>query len=217
MISGQSINEEGFRAHGSAIIDQPCSIGKGTRIWHWVHIMKHVHIGEDCMLGDGVFVGEGSVLGNQVRVQNYAQLHTVVIDKGVFVGPGVVFTNVKHPRAGKLQKRLVTWVREGATIGANAVILPGLTIGKYAMVGAGAVVTHNVPAYTVVVGNPAHQVGLVSDMGFNVPPVIEAHQAGTCAHRWATSDEFDGWKCERCGATLRQEIKGNGSLGRLFE
>jgi UDP-2-acetamido-3-amino-2,3-dideoxy-glucuronate N-acetyltransferase len=210
MISGQSISEEGFRAHRSAIIDQPCSIGKDTVIWHWVHIMSGAEIGENCMIGQGCYVGGEARIGNGVRIQNHVSVYDgVVIEDNVFIGPCAVFTNVKHPRAFRKGERLATWVREGATIGANATILPGLTIGKYAMVGAGAVVTHDVPAYTVVGGNPAHKMGLVSDMGFNVPPVPEVHKPGsrilTCEHSWVNSPEFHGWECIRCGLRVSEE------------
>jgi UDP-2-acetamido-3-amino-2,3-dideoxy-glucuronate N-acetyltransferase len=196
----EKLNEiaPGFWCHTSSYIDEPVKIGVGTKIWHFCHIMSGAEIGENCMIGQGCYIGGEARIGNGVRIQNHVSVYDgVVIEDSVFVGPSAVFTNVKHPRAFRKGERLATWVREGATIGANATILPGLTIGKYAMVGAGAVVTHDVPAYTVVGGNPAHKMGLVSDMGFNVPPV-------PCKHDWTYvhSENITYWYCGDCGGRI---------------
>lgn len=165
--------------HETAIIDEPCHIGEGTKIWAYAHVMPDTFIGAGCMLGDGVFVGEGSIIGNGVRVQNGAQLHTVNISSGVFIGPNVIFTNARRPRAGKVSEREITYVDAGATIGAGAIILPGITIGHYAMVGAGAVVTKDVAAFSEVVGNPARVVGVVRMGGERYP--AWKPEAGPCA------------------------------------
>jgi UDP-2-acetamido-3-amino-2,3-dideoxy-glucuronate N-acetyltransferase len=140
-------------------------IGRGTRIWHFCHVMEGAKIGEDCMFGQGCFVAAGVCVGNRVRVQNHVSLFSgVVLEDDVFCGPGVVFTNVERPRAWLSQKATfaTTRVEVGATLGANATLCPGVTIGRYALVGAGAVVAKDVPAFAQVVGVPARVVGWVS-------------------------------------------------------
>lgn len=158
-------------AHPTACIDQPCTIGEGTRIWHFAHVMAGARIGARCMLGQGVFVGSAVVIGDGVRVQNNVSIYDgVEIEDDVFLGPSCVFTNVKNPRAELSRKDALvpTRVRRGATIGANATILCGTTIGRYAFVGAGAVVTHDVPDFALVVGTPARRVGWVNRAGERV-------------------------------------------------
>lgn len=157
-----------FFAHETAVIDSGAVIGKGTRIWHFSHIMTDAVIGENCNLGQNVMVGSGVVLGNNVKVQNNVSIYTgVVCEDDVFLGPSMVFTNVINPRSAIIRKHEYkqTLVKRGASIGANATIVCGNTIGSYAMIGAGAVITHDVKPYALVIGNPGRQVGWVSEWG----------------------------------------------------
>jgi UDP-2-acetamido-3-amino-2,3-dideoxy-glucuronate N-acetyltransferase len=157
-----------FFAHESAVIDAGCTIGKGTKIWHFTHIMKDCTIGENCNLGQNVVVSPGVVLGNQVKVQNNVSIYTgVICEDDVFLGPSMVFTNVINPRSAIARKDQykTTLVKKGASIGANATIICGVTIGEYAFIGAGAVVTHDVAPYELVVGNPARHSGWISIYG----------------------------------------------------
>jgi len=157
-----------YLAHETAVIDEGCSIGKGTRIWHFSHIMSNCIIGENCNLGQNVVVSPEVVLGNNVKVQNNVSIYTgVICDDDVFLGPSMVFTNVINPRSAVNRKNqyLKTHVGKGATIGANATIVCGHAIGDYAFIGAGAVVTKEVPAYALVVGNPSKQIGWMSEYG----------------------------------------------------
>lgn len=157
-----------FYAHETAVLDEGCQIGAGTRIWHFTHLMPQAVVGENCILGQNVMVANHATLGNNVKVQNNVSVYEgVTCEDGVFLGPSVVFTNVINPRAFIERKHEFrpTLVRCGASIGANATILCGHTIGRYALVGAGAVVTHDVPDYAVVTGNPAKQTGWVSEYG----------------------------------------------------
>jgi len=159
---------EKFYAHETAIIDEPCEIGEGTKIWHFSHIMKGAKIGKNCTIGQNCFVGSRAVIGNGVKLQNNVSVYDLVtLEDYVFVGPSAVFTNDLNPRAKypKGGKWIPTFVKEGATIGANATILCGITIGKWAMVGAGAVVTKNVPDYAIVAGVPAKVVGWICECG----------------------------------------------------
>jgi UDP-2-acetamido-3-amino-2,3-dideoxy-glucuronate N-acetyltransferase len=154
--------------HPSAVIDENCTIGAGTKIWHFCHIMSGCVIGENCNLGQNVVVSPGVVLGNNVKVQNNVSIYTgVICADDVFLGPSMVFTNVINPRSAVSRKNAFqkTHVGRGASIGANATIVCGNDIGAYAMIGAGAVVTKNVPPYALVVGNPARQIGWVSEYG----------------------------------------------------
>ncbi len=164
------IDRDGARIHETACIDEGCSIGVGTVVWHFVHVMPGARIGARCMLGQGVFVASGAVLGDGVRVQNHVSIYDgVEIEDDVFLGPCCVLTNVKNPRAGRVGVRAATRIRAGATIGANATLVCGVTIGRYAFVGAGAVVTHDVPDHALVVGTPARIVGWVDENGERRP------------------------------------------------
>jgi UDP-2-acetamido-3-amino-2,3-dideoxy-glucuronate N-acetyltransferase len=154
--------------HHTAIADEGCEIGSGSRVWHFSHIMKGARIGKDCTLGQNVYVAGTVVLGDRVKVQNNVSLYDgVICEDDVFVGPSAVFTNVINPRSAIERKNEYrsTHVHRGATIGANATIICGHEIGKYAMVGAGAVVTKDIPDYALVTGNPALQRGWVSEAG----------------------------------------------------
>lgn len=163
-------NKSTFWRHETAVIDEPCLILDGTKIWHWCHVMEDATIGRNCTLGQNVFVGRKAIIGDRVKIQNNVSVYEgLIIDSDVFIGPSVVFTNVKYPRAFEPADAFqATWVKHGATIGANATILPGIVIGEYAMIGAGAVVTRNVPPYALMVGNPARQVGWVDQEGRQV-------------------------------------------------
>ncbi len=155
-------------AHSTAIIDDGCKIGKGTKIWHFSHVMPGCIIGENCNLGQNVVVSPKVTLGNNVRVQNNVSIYEgVICEDDVFLGPSMVFTNVFNPRSAVSRKHeyMQTIVRLGASIGANATIVCGNEIGEYAFIGAGAVITKPVPAYALVVGNPGRQTGWMSEFG----------------------------------------------------
>lgn len=154
--------------HPTALADPGATIGSGTKIWHFCHVMAGAVIGENCSLGQNVFVANGVVLGNNVKVQNNVSIYEgVICEEDVFLGPSMVFTNVMNPRSAVNRKSEYqqTLVSRGSTIGANATIICGLHIGAYAFIGAGAVVTQSVPAYALVVGNPARQIGWMSEYG----------------------------------------------------
>ena len=157
-----------FYVHETAIIEEGCSIGNGTKIWHFSHIMSNCKIGERCNLGQNVVVSPEVILGNNVKVQNNVSIYTgVTCDDDVFLGPSMVFTNVINPRSAinRRDQYDKSHVGKGASIGANATIVCGRDIGEYAFIGAGAVVTKNLPAFALVVGNPARQLGWVGEYG----------------------------------------------------
>ena len=157
-----------YQVHDTAIIDAGCKIGKGTKIWHFSHIMPNSIIGENCNIGQNVVISPDVVLGNNVKVQNNVSIYTgVICDDDVFLGPSMVFTNVINPRSAINRKNeyVKTHVGKGATIGANATIVCGHDIGEFAFIGAGAVVTKDVQPYSLWVGNPAKQIGWVSEYG----------------------------------------------------
>lgn len=157
-----------YFAHETAVIDPGCKIGDGTRIWHFSHIMTGSVIGHFCNIGQNVVVSPEVILGDHVKVQNNVSIYTgVICENDVFLGPSCVFTNILNPRSAISRKGeyMRTLVRRGATIGANATIICGHMIGEYALIGAGAVVTKDVPAYALVVGNPSQQIGWVSEAG----------------------------------------------------
>lgn len=155
--------------HHTAVIDHPCSIGEGTRIWHFSHVMQGASIGSNCTLGQNTFVGTGVRVGNRVKIQNGVSLYTgVSIDDDVFIGPSVVFTNDLYPRSKKPCQNNLTHVQCGASIGANATIICGVHIGKNAMVGAGSVVTNDIPDHALVYGNPARIQGWTCACGTKI-------------------------------------------------
>ncbi|MCF8234510.1 MAG: N-acetyltransferase [Bacteroidales bacterium] len=157
-----------YFAHETAVIDQPSKIGKGTKIWHFSHIMKNCELGENCNIGQNVVVSPEVKLGNNVKVQNNVSIYTgVICEDDVFLGPSMVFTNIVNPRSAVVRRGdyVRTAVKKGASIGANATIVCGHDIGKYAFIGAGAVVTKEVPPYALVIGNPARHVGWMSEYG----------------------------------------------------
>jgi UDP-2-acetamido-3-amino-2,3-dideoxy-glucuronate N-acetyltransferase len=174
-----------YTAHPTAVIDEGCSIGEGTRIWHFSHIMAGCTIGERCNIGQNVVVSPGVVLGNNVKVQNNVSIYTgVECGDDVFLGPSMVFTNVTNPRSAvnRRDQYAKTRVGRGASIGANATIVCGHDIGEFAFIGAGAVVTKTVPAYALVMGNPARQAGWMSEYGhklnFNTNGEAECPESG---------------------------------------
>ncbi|MCP4676969.1 MAG: N-acetyltransferase [Deltaproteobacteria bacterium] len=175
--------------HETAIVDQPCEIGEGTKIWHFCHLMTGCRIGERCILGQSVFVGSRAVVGNGVKVQNNVSIYDdVEIEDDVFLGPSMVFTNVSTPRAHVERKDQFarTLVRRGATIGANATIVCGHTIGEYAFIGAGSVVTKDVPDHALVVGNPAKSIGWMCRCGERLPVNLVCR---ACGDSYALTEE----------------------------
>lgn len=157
-----------YFAHASAFIDEGCTIGSGTKIWHFSHIMPNCNIGENCNIGQNCVISPEVILGNNVKIQNNVSVYTgVICEDDVFLGPSMVFTNVVNPRSGvnRRGQYTKTIVKRGVSIGANATIVCGHDIGEYAFIGAGAVVTKEIPAYALVVGNPAKQMGWISEYG----------------------------------------------------
>lgn len=157
-----------YFAHETAVIDDGCQIGAGSKIWHFSHIMPGCKLGEKCNVGQNVVVSPGVTLGNNVKVQNNVSIYTgVICEDDVFLGPSMVFTNIKNPRSAVIRKEqyVTTLVKKGATIGANSTIVCGIEIGEFAFIGAGAVVLKDVPAYALIVGNPGRHIGWMSEYG----------------------------------------------------
>jgi UDP-2-acetamido-3-amino-2,3-dideoxy-glucuronate N-acetyltransferase len=170
--------------HPTAIIDEGAQIGDGSRIWHWVHICAGARIGMNCSFGQNVFVGNDVVIGNNVKVQNNVSIYdAVTLEDDVFCGPSMVFTNVYNPRSAVARKNEYrrTLVKRGATLGANCTIVCGVTIGEYAFVGAGAVVTRDVKPYALMVGVPARQIGWMSQYGEKLDLPLTGEGLATCA------------------------------------
>ena len=182
-----------YKAHETAVIDNGCTIGEGTNIWHFSHIMGGSVIGQNCNIGQNVVVSPDVTLGNNVKVQNNVSIYTGVrCEDDVFLGPSCVFTNVINPRSAISRKNQYTEtiIKKGASIGANATILCGNTIGEYAMIGAGAVVTKDVPPYALVVGNPSRQDGWVSEYGHRL--TFNADSIAVCSESGQTYSLQDG-------------------------
>lgn len=170
-----------FYAHETAIIDEGCQIGDGTKIWHFSHIMPNCHLGEKCNIGQNCVISPDVVLGKNVKVQNNVSIYTgVVCEDDVFLGPSMVFTNVINPRSAvnRRGEYAKTTVKKGASIGANATIVCGNDIGEFAFIGAGAVVTKEVKPYALVVGNPAKQIGWISEFGHKLK--FDLQNKATC-------------------------------------
>ncbi len=160
--------EKEYFAHETAVIDAGCTVGRGTKIWHFSHIMKDAVIGEACNIGQNVVVSPGVILGNNVKVQNNVSIYTgVICEDDVFLGPSMVFTNITNPRSAVIRRDqyVTTRVRRGASVGANATIVCGNEIGEYSLIGAGTVITKPVKPFALVVGNPGRQTGWVSEYG----------------------------------------------------
>jgi UDP-2-acetamido-3-amino-2,3-dideoxy-glucuronate N-acetyltransferase len=170
-----------YFVHPTAVIDEGAQIGKGTQIWHFCHLMSSCKVGEFCKIGQNVYIDANAIVGNGVKIQNNVSVFNgVVVEDDVFLGPSMVFTNVINPRSFIERKNMFrqTLVRKGATIGANATIICGVEIGAYAMIGAGSVVTKNVPAYALMKGNPARQSGWISEAGHTLK--FDENNIATC-------------------------------------
>ncbi|MES2205632.1 MAG: acyltransferase [Pseudomonadota bacterium] len=186
-----------INVHPSAIIDEGALIGEGSRIWHWVHVCSGAKIGSNCSLGQNVFVGNHAVIGNNVKIQNNVSIYdNVFLEDDVFCGPSMVFTNVYNPRAFIERKNEYrnTVVKKGSTLGANCTIVCGVTIGEYALVGAGAVVKKDVPDYAMIVGVPAKQIGWVSRHGERLS-LPDTGQGYACCPATGEEYELKNGKC----------------------
>lgn len=182
----------GFSVHPSAMVDEPCVIGEGTRIWHFSHVMKNARLGRNCILGQNVFVAEGVIMGDNCKIQNNVSLYTgVELEDDVFLGPSCVLTNVTNPRCQVVRHDLYekTLLRRGASVGANATLVCGITVGRYAFIGAGAVVVADVPDYALMLGVPARQNGWMSRHGLPLPPA-DADGMMTCPESGLTYEEI---------------------------
>lgn len=177
-----------YFAHSSAIIDEGARIGDGSRVWHFVHVCAGARIGKGVSLGQNVFVGNRVVIGDHCKIQNNVSVYdNVTLEEGVFCGPSMVFTNVYNPRSlvDRKNEYRDTLVRKGATLGANCTVVCGVTIGIFAFVGAGAVVTRDVPAYALVVGTPARQIGWMSEFGERLGLPLDGDGEAVCVHTGA--------------------------------
>jgi UDP-2-acetamido-3-amino-2,3-dideoxy-glucuronate N-acetyltransferase len=184
-----------FWAHPTAVVDQPAEIGDGTKIWHFCHVMAGARIGARCVLGQNVFVAARAAMGDGCKIQNNVSLYDdVILDDDVFVAPSAVFTNVVNPRAFVERKHEYrkTHVGRGASVGANATVVCGHHIGEYAFVGAGAVVTRDVPAYALVTGVPARQVGWMCRCGIRLPEAGDEPACTACGQRYRIREAASG-------------------------
>jgi UDP-2-acetamido-3-amino-2,3-dideoxy-glucuronate N-acetyltransferase len=190
--------------HPTAIVDEGAAVGDGTRIWHWVHVSSGAAIGARCSLGQNVFVGNRVRIGNNVKIQNNVSVYdNVILEDDVFCGPSMVFTNVYNPRSAVSRKDEYrdTIVRRGATLGANCTIVCGNEVGEYAFIGAGSVVNRSVPAFALMVGVPARQIGWMSRFGEKLPLPVKGSGEAICPH---TGDRYvlDASGCRLVGATV---------------
>ncbi len=180
--------------HPTAIVDEGATLGEGSRVWHWVHISAGANIGKACVFGQNVFVGNKVIIGNNVKIQNNVSIYdAVTLEDDVFCGPSMVFTNVINPRSSVIRKNeyLPTLVKKGATLGANCTIVCGITLGEFCFIGAGAVVTKDVPAYALMVGNPARQKGWMGQHG------VRLQQVGST----------NSFKCPETGQTYLHDVR----------
>jgi UDP-2-acetamido-3-amino-2,3-dideoxy-glucuronate N-acetyltransferase len=183
------MSQQEYFVHRSSFIDEPCTIGKGTKIWHFCHVMGDAVIGECCNLGQNVVISPGCVIGNNVKIQNNVSVYTgVILEDDVFCGPSAVFTNVVNPRSHvpRRDEYKRTLVRRGASIGANATVVCGVILGRYCFIGAGAVITRDVPDYAIVYGNPARLRGWMCYCGVKLP-------------LRASNDSMETAACRACG------------------
>lgn len=181
-----------YTAHPSAIVDDGAVIGDNTRIWHWTHICSGAQIGAACSFGQNVFVGNDVTIGNNVKVQNNVSIYdAVTLEDDVFCGPSMVFTNVNNPRSHVSRKNEYrrTVVKRGASIGANVTVVCGHTVGEYAFIGAGAVVTRDVPAYALMVGAPAKRLGWICQCGERLPAAVETAACQACGATYALTQD----------------------------
>lgn len=179
-----------YYKHETALVDEGAQIGEGSRIWHWVHISAGAVIGKTCSFGQNVFVGNRVEIGNNVKIQNNVSVYdNVFLEDDVFCGPSMVFTNVYNPRSAVERKSEYrdTRVKRGATLGANCTIVCGVTIGEYAFIGAGSVINRDVPAFALMVGVPAKQIGWMSRFGERIPLPVKGDGQYTCPH---TGDHY---------------------------
>jgi UDP-2-acetamido-3-amino-2,3-dideoxy-glucuronate N-acetyltransferase len=179
------MSDKPYTVHDTAIVDAGAVIGAGSRVWHWVHVSGGAKIGKQCSLGQNVFVGNKVTIGDNVKIQNNVSVYDdVTLEDDVFCGPSMVFTNVYNPRSAIVRKDEYrqTLVKKGATLGANSTIVCGVTIGRYAFVGAGAVVTKDVPDYALVVGVPARQIGWMSEYGEQLDLPLKGQAEALCPH-----------------------------------
>ena len=185
----------GVKIHESAIVDDGAQIGKGSRVWHFVHICSGARIGEGCSFGQNVFVGNDVSIGNNCKIQNNVSVYdAVVLEDDVFCGPSMVFTNVYNPRSAVIRKDEYrkTLVRRGATLGANSTLVCGVTIGRYAFVGAGALINKDVPDFALVVGVPGRQIGWMSRFGEQLSLPLEGSGQVVCEHTGERYKLIDG-------------------------
>lgn len=186
------MSDKKYFVHESSYIDEPCEIGEGTKIWHFSHIMKNSEIGEKCNIGQNVVISPNVVLGNNVKIQNNVSVYTgVKCEDDVFLGPSCVFTNVINPRSfiERKEEYKETIIKKGVSIGANATIVCGYNIGKYAFIGAGAVVTKNIPDYALVVGNPARIIGYVCKCGNRLEENKDNYKCSICNKEYEMTNE----------------------------
>jgi len=187
------MEQRAYFVHQSSCVDEPCLIGPGTKIWHFCHIMKDCRIGSHCNIGQNVVISPGVVIGNNVKIQNNVSVYTgCILEDDVFCGPSMVFTNVINPRSHVVRRHEYqkTLVKQGASLGANCTVVCGVTIGRYAFIGAGAVVTRDVPDYGLSYGNPARLRGWMCSCGVGLPLPVDGADQNT--------------RCEACGGRYRK-------------
>lgn len=187
------MTKKNYFVHESSYVDEPCQVGEGTKIWHFTHVMPGAIIGERCSIGQNVNIGSKAVIGNNVKVQNNVSIYDcVILEDDVFCGPSMVFTNVVNPRSHVVRKHEYkdTMVKRGASIGANATIVCGISIGEYAFIGAGSVVIRDVPAYALIVGNPARQIGWICNCGVKLLGHGPSYTCSSCSRNYIEENKI---------------------------